>query len=160
MTNLYPTNEVLTAIVSNSVKKDDLQTFTANPKDYLMSVCNVDLQADIKFNVVENSDNEVALTLPYYAANDQISAFELTPEQMQKVTGGEILAFIICALSMVGATVASAVGIGSITAGAAAALGGAIVAAGAVTGAVAVAGVASAVGVGTSEAVKAGVRSK
>ncbi len=160
MTNLYPTNEVVTAIVSNSVTKEDLQTFTANPKDYLMSVCNVDLQADIKFNVVENTDKEVALTLPYYAASDEISAFQLSPEQMKQVTGGEVLAFIVCALSMIGATVASAVGIGSITAGAAAALGGTIVAVGAVTGAVAVAGVATAVGVGTSEAVKAGSRAK
>ncbi len=156
MTKIYPINEIVTASVVANFSKDDLSGLVDNPKDFLKSTCDIDLIDDITFNLVENTDSEMNLALPYYSIVDDFTASALSNEDAENVSGGEI----IMALSMLGATIAAAVGFASVSGTVAAVIGGSVVAAGVVAGAIAVAGVAAGAGVGVSHGVKNAVKSK
>ena len=148
--HIYPVNEIVGSFASTNLSPEDLDSFVSNPNDYLQSNLNVNYEGEIA--VVQNTENEVNLTLPYYAMIEKISAFELTPEMLDEVAGGEI--FITIA-ALCGAGIGFAVG------GTALGLTGASLAAATIVGAGVGAGIATTVaavgaGVGISERKKSG----
>ncbi len=141
--NLFPTTELVGALAVSSLDRAELKEFSADPKGAILANTDVDF-ADIEIKVIENSSNDVNLTLPYYSEIAKIQAELVKDEKLGEVTGGEIL----FSLSVFFGTIGVACGIGGFTAAGtafttAAVLGGVAISAAVVgTATVAVAGTA------------------
>ena len=147
---VYPVNEIVGSFASTEIAAEDFGSFKSSPNDYLRSTLNINYEGEI--TIVENSDSEIHLALPYYDIVGTMSAIELTPEMLDQVAGGEIV-ITLCALA--GAGIGFAIG------GAALGLTGASLAAATIVGAGVGAGIATTVaavgaGVGISERKKSG----
>ncbi len=102
-------NEIVGAIANPLLNNEDVKNLKADPNSFVKAKSAVEFNGEIA--VVENSAKEVHLTLPYYSQVEAISSYELSPEEMQSVAGGEILISLFCAIGIgVGAGIASAVG--------------------------------------------------
>ena len=152
-TKLFPSTEIVGAMASNAMNADEAKAFTADPKAVLASKAKIDA-SNLNINVVQNSNTDVNLALPYYAMVEEMQAEMLKDESLQKISGGEILVTIgiLCGIGGATATIAAI--------GGAAAVGGAATAglivlgagiAGGVIGATVVAGVAGGVIAGVKE---------
>ncbi len=102
-------NEIVGAIADPFLTSEDVKNLKSDPTNFLQAKCAVEFNGEIA--VVENSANEVHMTLPYYSQVEAISSYELSPEDMQAVVGGEILISVFAAIGVgVGAVIASAAG--------------------------------------------------
>lgn len=141
-TNLHVSNEILGAVITNNLEASEIKSFIDNPQDAIYSAFDVDV-SNIDFKVIENSDKEVNLSLPYYSQLDDIQAKALQDSTMQNISGGEIFVTIgILSATGIAVGIAAAVGvkmtlgIGLVAGTIGAVAGGAVVAAGTVAGAV------------------------
>lgn len=89
MTKLLATNEISAALFSNKIT--DRATAKADPKGYIFSRANIQLPADTSVSVVENENNKVHLTLPYYAGLEATNSRSLSEDAMSQASGGEII---------------------------------------------------------------------
>lgn len=147
--SVYPVNEIIGSFVSTEVTSEDLSSFKSAPHDYLQANMNINYEGDI--TVVENSDSEIHLALPYYAMVGTLSAIELTPAMLERVSGGEI---VITLAAVAGAGIGFAVG-GSLLGLTAGSLGAATIIGAGIGAGVATTVSAISIGVGISEHKKA-----
>ncbi len=117
MTNLVFITEFVGAVLVPAVSKGEIENFTNDPKSFMKSNYDVNLETDINF--VENSGSEINLALPYYSQVDEISAQALSNEEMIDITGGEILISICVVGGLgIGAAIGCAAGLSGIALGA------------------------------------------
>ncbi len=147
--SVYPVNEIIGSFTSTELTAEDLVLFKSNPNDYLQANMGVNYKGGI--TIVENSDSEVHLALPYYSVVSTMSALELTPEMLDQVSGGEI---VITLSALAGAGIGFAVG-GSLLGLTAGSLGAATIIGAGIGAGVATTAASIAVGVGISEHKKA-----
>ncbi len=123
MKDLVFITELVGAVLVPTVSKEEVSTFASDPKSFMKSNFDVNLEMDVNF--VENSASEINLALPFYSQVDEISAEALSNEEMTEITGGEILislfvlggvglgAVLGCAAGLTGAALgATMVGVG------------------------------------------------
>lgn len=89
MTKLIPFNEITAAILIPKLNNNQMNEFTANAKEFLKSYLDIDVQHDII--VVENTNSDVAIALPYYENMQTITASSINEEELDEIIGGEIL---------------------------------------------------------------------
>ena len=88
-------NELLSAFLSDSLEAVSENTFLhANPHMFIFAKTNVEIPRRVNINVVENDIETVNLALPYYAGISDMTAFALSDEELELVTGGELLVLI------------------------------------------------------------------
>lgn len=122
---LVPINEVMGAILTSSLSSEDLSLFKTNTNDYVRSHSPVDFDAEVI--AVQNSNDEIHLTLPYYSQldDDALRAQMLKDSNLDDVSGGEIFITIagvvgaLIGLSLTPYAAGAGVIIGAVAAGAA-----------------------------------------
>lgn len=152
MTNkakLLASNEVVGALVTNELSASDAKAFADNPQNVIATHFDLDVY-HIDFNVVQNSDSDVNLVLPYYEAIDEMHSSALKDESLSNISGGEIFLTIgtLCGMGI-------AIGVGTAIAGAGAVGAGTLIAGGIIGAAVGAGVIGTAVGVGLTESRKA-----
>lgn len=126
MTKILPINEIVGAVAVPHMTNEQIKEFSNDASSFLKSNLDFDVQSDI--NVVENTSSDVVLALPYYSSLDSTKAFALNLQDMNVVSGGEILisifaisgaaiGFGIAAAATVGFTTAAAIATGTGIAG-------------------------------------------
>lgn len=152
-TNLFASTEIVGAIATSGLTASDVEALTADPKSVIESNFDIDVSGlDIK--VIENSGNDIILTLPYYSIVEQLQAEALKDESLQDISGGEIL-ITLGILAGIGVTITAGVAItGTAVAGSVVAVGGLV------GGLIGGAAVAAAAGAGIAEGAKAHQKKK
>ncbi len=149
---LFPTNEIVGAMLPFFTSSDELNSLEKNAKEILFSKLNLEVSDDFNISVLENTSDTVNLVLPFYSQSDEISAKCLKDSEVKEIAGGEIIGLILFALAGIGSAVAATVAPTVIVgATAAIAIGAGTVAASVGTAVTAV----TAVGVGIDQGVKA-----
>ena len=146
---LAPSTELMGAIMLHQLDSCEIEQLKADAKGYIYARTNVAVGDDVVVNIVVNSDNEVALALPYYDSIEVARANALDDINIGQVAGGEIIISTIVG-AIIGFSVAAGVTGSALTVTAAASA--AVI--GTVTGAVIGAAVGTAV---TTAAVVGGV---
>ncbi len=158
---IFPTTEVMTSFLSSACENDEAlkNAMKADPANTLLAIANLNL-GDINMHIVENSADQVNISLPYYDQIEKIKSEILPDATIAEVSAGEILA----SLAFVFGSIGAALGFGAtIITGAAGVTGftGAAVAAGvgftaaAVGATVAATGAVAGIGAGVYEGAKA-----
>ena len=111
MSNKLPfTPEFGATLLSKSITDAELGTFKTKPADFLKSTYDIDLTAEVK--VIENNNDTINLTLPYYSELEQATADMIADGKMDSASGGEIvvtLAFLVGGASVWGGIATGAV---------------------------------------------------
>lgn len=123
MTQLAPTTEIVSSLLSNLCHRDDelREAVFQDAKAVAFARFNVEIKDELVLHVVQNNDNVVNLSLPYYENVTQLGASGIDDTTLADVAGGDVITAIIFAI-------VGAVGL-SIAAGTAGAVGGGIAAA-------------------------------
>ena len=85
--------EIGASMLSKNVTGEQSVAFKANPADFLKSNYDISTSAEVK--TVENSNDTINLTLPYYSNLDTASAGPMTDGDMDSVAGGEIFISLV-----------------------------------------------------------------
>lgn len=141
---LVALNEVFGAYATHQLSNEGVNLLKADANNFIKSNFDIDIDGDI--SIIENSENEINLALPFYSGVEDIKAMALKDKNLDNISGGEILITVFAAIG-VAAGVASGVAI----AGAASGLGIGLGIAGGIAGGVVGAAV---VGVGINAAVQ------
>lgn len=117
--NLHPINELSSAVLCERLSQQQRDSFTNDPKGAILSTFNLQVEGDI--SVVLNTTEEMHLALPYYDGLETAEMRALTDEELELVTGGEVV--------VVGGVIASAITAGVVigTVGVVSAVGGAVI---------------------------------
>lgn len=104
---LYPTPEIVSAIICYDLNKKQRDALTESPKEIIGYIFDVEInEVDIK--IVHNSPENMNLILPYYDGLENISAQALNEAELKEVSGGEL---VIVAIIGIFAGVSAAVGV-------------------------------------------------
>lgn len=99
MKKITLTNEIASSYLSDSVLESHYETLLNNPKDYVKSQFNIDLNSEIA--IVKNQPDLINLALPYYSALESMTSFAaIADEDLETITGGEILGVAIYLLGL------------------------------------------------------------
>lgn len=101
---LFFSNEIAGAILSSRCSQDAslVQQIKQDAQSAIFSAYNFDV-GDVTVNAVENTDNQIALVLPYYGGVKEVSAKAIGEDEAEQISaGGEI--FIFCIITAVAAT--------------------------------------------------------
>lgn len=115
MTNLLPLTEIVGAAASSLLNDEQVKAFTNDPTAFLKSNLDVDMPYDI--SVVENTENEVHLALPYFQCVNDFHASAIHDESLDDISGGEIFITICTVAGVVAGGIICATTTISITAG-------------------------------------------
>ncbi len=108
----FASTELVSAILSNALSEDQTVEFLSNPKSIASTYLNVDF-SNVKINAVENTSTDFHLILPYYSLLDVVRVKELDEDDLDAVSGGEILISAgILGGMFTGAIIATAIGAG------------------------------------------------
>ncbi len=99
---LCATTEIVSAVAYHNIDDKYKNDLITNPKELILNELNIDL-SDIDINIVENNNENVNLSLPYYSQVETLKAGELSEEDLEQVTGGEI--FFVLLPASIGAAV-------------------------------------------------------
>ena len=114
MTKLLPMNELIGAVVIPALSNEDIQAFKTDANSVLASTCNIDIEVDVK--LVENSNSDVNLALPYYSEVEALRVEMLKDERLNDISGGEIvISIFVVGGALAGFGLASAAGAGVLT---------------------------------------------
>lgn len=138
--NLFAANEIVGAIAVNGLTHAEIEAFASDPRGSIDDLFDID--SNIAIQVIENTNDEVVLTLPYYSELETMQSQMMSDESLDDVAGGEII-ILICAIG--GAFAGSAIAAGSTAAICAGGIAGAVIG-GVAAGAVVAGGVAGGVG--------------
>ncbi len=151
---MFPTTELATAFLSQLCSQEASlhQKAKTDIKETLITNTNVDLE-NIDVNIVENTSQDINLSLPYYSVLDTASAKAIFDEELSKVRGGEILLSLAVFFGGIGATFLG-IGAFSISTASGFTLGAVALGAGITAGVV---GGIAAVGVGATAGIAVGI---
>lgn len=88
---LAPFNEILAAVAIPSLSDEGFHAFVKDPKEFICTLTELDIDLSISFHAVMNSNNEVHLALPYYSGVEEMQAKMMSDSQFDNVSGGEII---------------------------------------------------------------------
>lgn len=97
--NLTLTPEIIGAITDHKLSKEQAMKFKNDPNSFLAEM-NLKPNADMQVQAIENSANEIHLALPFYEGVEESSAIKLSDENVEGVSGGEIIVNAILAVSV------------------------------------------------------------
>lgn len=86
---LIALNEITGAVLVPALSNEDKQALNADSNSFFKAKLDVDVP--IKVGLVENTDSDVNLTLPYYSELEAIHAEMIKDESMKNISGGEII---------------------------------------------------------------------
>ncbi len=116
---LCATTEIVSTIAYHNIEDKYKNDLIKNPKEFILKELNIDL-SNIDINIVENDNENVNLSLPYYSQVETLKAGALSEEDLENITGGEIL-FVLLPAS-IGAAVGAGAAIAAFGGAGAAAL--------------------------------------
>lgn len=134
--SLAATTELVGSVVLNALDSATAAQLRADPKNTIYTKANIEIADSLAVHVVQNTNNDVALILPYYESLEMVSADPISDSDIEGVAGGEILISIIAAMVAGGVIGAVSAGVTGGTVG---------IAVGAAVGAVVATGVAASV---------------
>lgn len=91
MHKLYITNEIFGALAVNSFSDEDARDFASSPRDFISAKTKYNLSPDMDVIAVSNKADEINIALPYYSKMDEALMQKLSDENMDNVSGGEIV---------------------------------------------------------------------
>ncbi len=150
---LFPSTEVVSSFLSYECEKNAefRASVEADVKATILAVTNIDFKYTA-INLVENTESDVALVLPYYTALESLEATTIPDENLNAI-GGEIMVAVLSAFGAIGYML----GIGAAGAATLTGFTASAVIAGAAVVAVPIATTAAIVGAGATTAAIAGI---
>ncbi len=100
--NLTLIPELAGALGSYKLSDEQMARFTQDPNCFLAEL-NMEPDGLIDIQTLENSEDEVHLTLPYYSGVEEQTAAVLSDESLESISGGEIVVNLIFGLAIAGA---------------------------------------------------------
>ncbi len=91
---LSPATEIIMGIVTTGLGSKDREAITTDPKNFIHSRTNVDIGDEIDVQIVKNEQNTVHIILPYYDSLDVSHATSLDEDDLDEVSGGEIVSHL------------------------------------------------------------------
>lgn len=85
--------EIASDLLLSKLSDSDIASFKSDPQSFVFANTNQDL-GDMAISVVENTDNEIHLSLPYYENIEVMKADAIKDEDLDDVAGGEIIMLI------------------------------------------------------------------
>lgn len=109
MSKLTFTTEIGGSYLSHSISSENYNELLANPASYIKAHFNVELP-NTQVKTVQNQNNEVNITLPYYSQLDRTASAAMTEDDLETVAGGEILISLAVLTASAGVTAGIAAG--------------------------------------------------
>ncbi len=91
---IIPATEIIMGIITTGLCSQDRKAIIDDPKTFIHSRTKVDIGHGIDVQVVKNEADTVHITLPYYDSLDASNVQALNMEDLQEVSGGEIVAHL------------------------------------------------------------------
>lgn len=109
--------EILSDLILSTLSNEDIASFKSDPKSFILANAEQDL-THMDIFVVENNNDEVNISLPYYSDLDSSQVRLIKERDLANVSGGEIVAVgtIIATVGSIG-TVAAIGGFITLVAG-------------------------------------------
>ncbi len=86
--------EIIGALGSTNLSNDQIKNFTQDPKCFLADM-NFSPKGNVEIHAAENSNDEVHLTLPFYSAVEEHNTKVLSDDNLEDISGGEIIVNLI-----------------------------------------------------------------
>ncbi len=94
MTNKKPNIDMIIELIGavgiHNLSDQQVHEFKTDPHSFLADF-NLDPKGDIDLTVIENTETEMHLTLPFYSELEKSSVSTLSDENIEDISGGEIV---------------------------------------------------------------------
>ncbi len=99
---LFPSTEVVSSFLSYECERNDKfrKSVEADVKSAILAITNIDFRYTA-INIVENTESDIALVLPYYTALEKLEA-TIIPDENLHAVGGEIMVAVLSAFGAIG----------------------------------------------------------
>ena len=107
---LSPAPEIMGAIGIQKLSTTQLAELKTDTKDFLQAHLDLNLGNEVNLNIVQNSNDEIHIALPFYSDLPPHTTDSLSDDDLEQVSGGEVFVTAIVATVLAIGTVGAIAG--------------------------------------------------